>query len=91
MVKALNTMNCQLMVDPAAVPGDHVVFVAGDDEPAKAQVTSLLGEFGWPPNRVTTSATLSAARGMEMYVMLWIRMMPAAGRPMFNIAIARPS
>lgn len=91
VVKALNTMNCQLMVDPAAVPGDHVVFVAGDDEPAKAQVTALLGEFGWPPDRVIDLGELSAARGMEMYVMLWIRVVPVAGGPMFNIAIARPS
>jgi predicted dinucleotide-binding enzyme len=79
------------MVDPAAVPGDHVVFVAGDDEPAKAQATTLLGEFGWPSERVIDLGDLSAARAMEMYVMLWVRMVPIAGGPMFNIAVARPS
>jgi 8-hydroxy-5-deazaflavin:NADPH oxidoreductase len=89
VVKALNTMNCLLMVDPAAVPGDHVVFVAGDDESAKAEVTTLLGEFGWPSHRVVDLGDLSGARSMEMYVMLWVRMMPFAGGPMFNIVVAR--
>ena len=89
VVKALNTMNCRVMVDPAAVPGDHVAFVAGDDEPAKAQATTLLGEFGWPSQRVIDLGDLSAARAMEMYVMLWVRMVPVAGGPMFNIALAR--
>jgi predicted dinucleotide-binding enzyme len=84
-------MNCRLMVDPAAVPGDHVVFVAGDDEPAKAQVTTLLGEFGWPSQRVIDLGDLSAAGPMEMYVMLWVRMVPVMGGPMFNITVARPS
>ena len=32
VVKSLNTVNCKLMVDPASVPGDHVVFVCGDDD-----------------------------------------------------------
>src|SRR3954452_8714252 len=35
VVKALNTVNMQVMVDPASVPGEHVLFVAGDDEGAK--------------------------------------------------------
>jgi predicted dinucleotide-binding enzyme len=82
-------MNCRLMVDPAAVPGDHVVFVAGDDESAKAEVTTLLGDFGWPSHRVIDLGDLTGARSMEMYVMLWVRMMPFAGGPMFNIAVAR--
>jgi 8-hydroxy-5-deazaflavin:NADPH oxidoreductase len=32
VVKSLNTMNCQVMVDPGRVPGEHDVFVCGDDE-----------------------------------------------------------
>ena len=36
VVKALNTMNCLVMVDPARVSGDHDVLMAGDDESAKA-------------------------------------------------------
>src|SRR3954465_3068979 len=39
--KALNTGNMRLMVAPAGVPGDHVLFVAGDDDESKAQVVEL--------------------------------------------------
>jgi hypothetical protein len=42
VVKALNTMNWQIMVDPAKLPGAHDVFVCGDDDDAKRQVTELL-------------------------------------------------
>ena len=34
VVKALNTMNCDVMVDPTKVPGDHDVFICGEDEDA---------------------------------------------------------
>jgi predicted dinucleotide-binding enzyme len=89
VVKALNTMNCRVMVDPAGVPGDHVVFVCGDDEAAKAEATRLLGEFGWTPERVLDLGDLSAARGTEAYLLLWVRMMRPVGTWAFNIAIAR--
>jgi predicted dinucleotide-binding enzyme len=56
VVKALNTMNAEVMVHPDRVPGDHVVFVAGGDAEAKATVSALLGEFGWGPVGSSTSA-----------------------------------
>jgi 8-hydroxy-5-deazaflavin:NADPH oxidoreductase len=87
VVKALNTMNCNLMVDPAALPGDHVVFVCGNDDDAKARVTSLLGELGWPAPRIVDLGDLTAARGTEMYVMLWVRLWRTLDTPNFNIAL----
>jgi predicted dinucleotide-binding enzyme len=88
VVKSLNTMNCNVMVDPGRVPGDHVVFVCGGDDDAKAQVTALLEEIGWPRPRIHDLGDLSAARGTEMYVMLWARLLPVTGGPDFNIALA---
>jgi 8-hydroxy-5-deazaflavin:NADPH oxidoreductase len=88
VVKALNTVNCNVMVDPASIPGDHVVFVCGDDEDARRQATSLLGEFGWPAERVIDLGDLSGARGCEMYVMLWVRLMGVLGGPAFNVSLA---
>ena len=89
VVKSLNTVNCRVMVDPGSVPGDHVIFVAGNDHEAKAQVTSMFGEFGWARARVLDFGDLTAARAMEMYVMLWVRMVPVVGGPQFNVALAR--
>jgi 8-hydroxy-5-deazaflavin:NADPH oxidoreductase len=89
VVKSLNTMNAGVMVDPGRVPGDHVVFVAGDDAAAKETVTSLLGEFGWPADRVVDLGGLRGARGAEMFVMLWWSMAQSLGTFDFNIGIDR--
>jgi predicted dinucleotide-binding enzyme len=88
VVKTLHTVNCNVMVDPALVSGDHVVFVCGNDAAAKEQTTGLLGEFGWPPERVLDLGDLTAARGTEAYVMLWVRLWNVIGGPNFNISIS---
>jgi len=88
VVKSLNTINCNLMVNAAAVPGDHVVFVCGNDDGAKARTRELLGEFGWTPERVIDLGDITAARGTEHYLMLWLRLMGVVGGPSFNISVA---
>jgi predicted dinucleotide-binding enzyme len=52
VVKALNTVNCDVMVEPARVPGEHIVFVCGNDAEAKEKAVRLLSEFGWRVERV---------------------------------------
>ena len=89
VVKALNTVNCRVMVEPDRVPGDHVLFVAGDDADAKAEVVALLGELGWPAARVIDLGGIEASRGTEMYLPLWVRLMGPMGGPDFNIVLAR--
>jgi 8-hydroxy-5-deazaflavin:NADPH oxidoreductase len=89
VVKTLNTVNCEVMVDPGRLPGDHAAFVCGNDDAAKAEVSELLGAFGWPAERVIDLGDISAARGTEMYLPLWLRIMGALGTSQFNIAIER--
>ena len=89
VVKALNTMNAHVMVDPKRVPGQHTAFVAGDHDAAKATVVGLLGEFGWPRDSVLDLGPLRAARGTEMYLPLWLSLMQALGTPDFNIHVVR--
>lgn len=89
VVKALNTMNNAVMVRPRDLAdGDHTVFVCGDSETAKATVTQLLQEFGH--RDVFDLGDITAARGAEMYVALWIRMAMAQGTSNFNIKVVRP-
>lgn len=57
VVKTLNTMNCEVMVDPGRVPGDHDVFVCGDDEGARAEVSELLRASAGQPGRSWTWAS----------------------------------
>jgi hypothetical protein len=87
VVKALNTMNCSVMVDPGAVPGDHAAFLCGEDAAAKAQVAALIGTFGWPPERILDLGGIRSARGMEMYLPLWLELMGALGTGTFNIGV----
>jgi predicted dinucleotide-binding enzyme len=89
VVKSLNTVNNDVMVDPARVPGDHVIFLSGDDQAAKHQATEVLGEFGWPEDRVIDLGDITTARGPETYVGLWLRLMGALGSTQFNIGLFR--
>jgi predicted dinucleotide-binding enzyme len=89
IVKTLNTTNAMVMVNPGAVAGgDHSMFVCGNDAEAKAQVTAWLGEwFGW--RDVIDVGDITAARGLEMILPIWIRLMGALKTPMFNFKITR--
>jgi predicted dinucleotide-binding enzyme len=89
VVKALNTMNCEVMVDPAKVSGEHNVFLCGEDADAKRQVSELLESFGWPADRIRDLSGIASARGTEMYVALWLRLWGALGTGYFNIAVVR--
>jgi predicted dinucleotide-binding enzyme len=87
VVKTLNTVNCEVMVEPSLVPGEHQLFVCGDDAGAKEQVTGLLGEFGWPARRVLDLGGITASRAMEMYLPLWLTVMGRFGHAHFNLEL----
>jgi len=90
VVKSLNTINNQVMTEPGRLPGAHNIFVCGDEEEAKETVTELLVEFGWPRESVVDLGGIEAARGTEMYLPLWLRLMGALGTADFNIQIRVP-
>ena len=87
VVKALNTVNCAVMVEPERVPGEHVVFVCGEDATAKDDVRALLGELGWPAHRVVDLGGIDNARATEAYLALWVRLMRTLGTADFNLAL----
>jgi predicted dinucleotide-binding enzyme len=87
VVKSLNTVNASVMVDPSLVPGEHSVFVSGNDDGAKAQIRALLMSFGWPESSIVDLGDISTARGAEMYVALWLRLFGAVQTPNFNIRV----
>jgi 8-hydroxy-5-deazaflavin:NADPH oxidoreductase len=89
VVKALNTVNCNVMVDPARVPGEHDVLVCGNDAGAKEEVAALLESFGWPRERVVDLGDISAARGTEAYLAFWIALRRATGTSDVNIKVVR--
>jgi 8-hydroxy-5-deazaflavin:NADPH oxidoreductase len=89
VVKALNTMNALVMVHPDRVPGDHSVFLSGDDSDAKQMVTDLLRGFGWSADNLVDLGGIRSARGVEMYLPLWLSLRQALGTGDFNINVVR--
>ena len=92
VVKCLNTVNCALMVAPASVPGDHVIFMSGEHADAKGRVKGWLGSwFGWRPEQVVDLGGIQTARGTEMMLPLWLSLWGVEGTPFFNFQIQRGS
>ncbi|HEY8102165.1 MAG TPA: NAD(P)-binding domain-containing protein [Burkholderiaceae bacterium] len=90
VVKTLNTLSCQLMVNPNAVAnGDHNIFISGNDAQAKAQVLEILAQFGWNKQNVIDLGDITTARGTEQLLPIWIRLWGALGSPDFNFKIVR--
>jgi 8-hydroxy-5-deazaflavin:NADPH oxidoreductase len=88
VVKALNTVNALLMVEPSRLPGDHDLFVCGNDEQAKQQVATLLSEgFGWKRSNIRDLGDISGARAAEQFLPLWVRLFGTLGSPTFNIRV----
>ncbi len=89
VVKTLNTTNALLMVNPAQLAGgDHTMFMCGNDAEAKAKVLDLLKNgFGW--RDVVDLGDITAARGQEMILPIWLRLWGALKTPNFNFKITR--
>jgi predicted dinucleotide-binding enzyme len=91
VVKALNTVTAAVMVKPELVPGDHTIFICGNDGEAKTHARGLLEEFGWPAGSILDLGDLGAARGMEMYLPLWLRLWGATGTAVLNVEVRAPA
>ena len=87
VVKTLNTVNADVMVHPEIVPGGHTMFLCGNDAGAKADVRALLESFGWPAADLLDLGDIAGARGMEMYLPLWLRLWGATGTGHLNIKL----
>lgn len=89
VVKTLNTVNANLMVDPRKLAdGDHTMFVCGNDATAKREVTALLKDgFGW--RDVIDLGDITNARGTEMWLPLWVRLYGVLGTPSFGLKVTR--
>jgi hypothetical protein len=87
IVKMFNTMANEVMINPRGLTDDSTVFVAGNDPAARQAAASLAADLGWAD--VFDLGDLTAARGLEMYLPLWVRIFAQLGRPQFNIKLVR--
>jgi predicted dinucleotide-binding enzyme len=86
VVKTLNIVNCEVMVDPAK-GGDPTMLVCGNDAEAKNTVTSLLKAMGW--RDVIDLGDITKARGTEALLPLWMNLMGLFGNPYFGLKVVR--
>jgi len=86
VVKTLNTVNANVMVDPAKLLEKTHVFVSGNDIEAKAIVVRILRDwFGW--REIIDLGNITTARSVEMYVLLWHTLRNAISSQRFNIKV----
>ena len=87
VVKTLNTVSAYVMIDAGSVGGgDHHVFLSGNDAGAKAEVDGHLREwFGW--RNVLDLGDITTARGPEMLLALWVRLLGVFGNGNFNLKV----
>lgn len=89
VVKSLNTLAGTLTIAPDSVGGPTSVFLSGDDANAKALVSRLLVDLGWPAGQQIDLGGIETARGPEHYFLLFAGLMQSLRSPNFNIAVVR--
>lgn len=85
VVKTLNTVNCDVMVNPALAGSDHDLFISGNDNAAKTEVCKLLESFGW--KTIHDLGDISTARGTEQMMPIWLRLWGKIGHANFGYKI----
>jgi predicted dinucleotide-binding enzyme len=82
-----NTMANEVMTNPGGLSQESTIFVAGNDDEARQTAAGLAADLGWTD--VFDLGDLTAARGLEMWMPLWIRLCVRLGHPMFNLKLVR--
>jgi 8-hydroxy-5-deazaflavin:NADPH oxidoreductase len=88
VVKTLNTMNANMMVEPGKLGERTDVFVSGNDIEAKARVVTILRDwFGW--KSVIDLGDITTARGVEMFLSLWVSLRGVVHSEWMNIRLVK--
>jgi hypothetical protein len=69
VVKAFNTVGNALMFRPQLPGGPPSMFIAGDDEAAKARTKEILADFGW---ETADAGDIRSSRYLEAMCMAWV-------------------
>jgi len=79
VVKTMNQIGFVVMDATAGYPASPSMFVAGDDDEARAQAMKLVADLGFAP---LDAGPMRLARLLEPYAMLWIHMAVNQGSPL---------
>jgi len=89
VVKSLNTLNAYVQVTPEVVPGDHTIFMSGNDAEAKLKTKALLNSYGWKNENIIDLGDITTARGTEQLLPLWVRLLGVLHHGNFNIHVVQ--
>jgi 8-hydroxy-5-deazaflavin:NADPH oxidoreductase len=87
VVKTMNTVNCDVMVNPRRLADPHTIFLSGNDARAKETARALLESFGWID--ILDLGDIATARAAEGLVPLWVALWKRLGTVAFNIKVVR--
>jgi predicted dinucleotide-binding enzyme len=86
IVKTLNIVNCDVMIDPTK-GGNPTMLLCGNDAEAKSEVTGLLKDMGW--RDIIDLGDITKSRGTEMLLPLWLNLFGLFGNPGFGFKVVR--
>ena len=84
VVKTLNIVNCEVMIDPSK-GGHPTMLLSGNHPDAKSVVATLLNDFGWTD--VVDLGDIKTARGTEMLLPVWLSLWNVVGHPHFGFKV----
>jgi hypothetical protein len=87
VVKTLNIVNCEVMVNAAKCGGDATMFMAGNDNEAKKEVKTILEQFDWKD--VIDLGEIRHARSIEMMLPIWLSVSLASHNAFIGFKIVR--
>lgn len=87
VVKTLNIVNCEVMVNAKKSGGDPTMFVSGNSKEAKEETIGILKQFGW--NDIIDLGDITTARGTEMLLPIWLRTWIATQNGHFAFKVVR--
>jgi hypothetical protein len=90
VVKTLNTIWCGLMINPDMIgKGDHLNFISGNNDEAKAKVKKLLNQIGWKDKNLIDLGDITGARATEAMLHIWLKVMAVTKTGAFNFSLVQ--
>ena len=87
VIKTLNIVNCEVMVDASKCGGDATMLIAGNNDDAKEEVKEILAQFGWKD--IIDLGDIKHARSLEMMLPVWLSLYMATKNGYVGFKIVR--
>jgi len=87
VVKTLNIVTCEVMVDAKKCGGPATMFIAGNNTDAKEMVKKMLQQFGWTD--IIDLGNIKHARSTEMMLPIWLSIYLSAKNASFGFKVVR--